>query len=203
MFDMNTEHTQRVITNIGISGVLSCALLNDDKVVCGKSSEWCTGDSLTECISVYDRQWKHINDVTIPRNTTRDYTWVYVAVDQDGMIIAAEWGQSKIYVINPANGKIMNTITCKQNIRMHGVLSSGHIIAQPYPADHSVFIIDRQGAQREIVHSDEILNAFIDPMTDDLYVVTSDDEYKTCVIDQVMSGGDMKKRRVASLPSIN
>ena len=37
-------------------------------------------------------------------------------------------------------------------------------------------------------------------MTDDLYVVTSDDEYKTCVIDQVMSGSDMKKRRVASFP---
>ena len=37
-------------------------------------------------------------------------------------------------------------------------------------------------------------------MTDDLYVVTSDDECKTCVIDQVMSGGEMKKRRVASFP---
>ena len=58
---------------------------------------------------------------------------VDVAVDQNGMIIAAEEGQSKIYVINPADGKIMNTITCKQNINMHGVLSSGHIIAQPSP----------------------------------------------------------------------
>ena len=104
------------------------------------------------------------------------YTWVDVAADQDGMIIAAELDQSKIYVINPADGKIMNTITCKHNIRMHGVLSSGHIIAQSSPPDHRVFIIDRQGAQREIPHSDEILNACIDPMTDDLYVVTSDDE---------------------------
>ena len=37
-------------------------------------------------------------------------------------------------------------------------------------------------------------------MTDDIYVVTSDDERKTCVIDQVMSGGGVKKRRVASFP---
>ena len=137
---------------------------------------------------------------SIPKNTTRDDTRVAVAVDQDGMIIAAEGFQSKIYVINPADGKILNTITCKQNIRMLGVLSSGHIIAQPYPPDHRVFIIDRQGVQREIPHSDVILNACIDPMTDDLYVVTSDDEWKTCVIDEVMSGGDMKKRRVASFP---
>ena len=72
MLDMNTKHSQRVITGSDTSWVFSCALLNDDKVVCGKYSEGCTGDSLTGCISVYDRQWKHINDVTIPRNTTRD-----------------------------------------------------------------------------------------------------------------------------------
>eukprot|EP00057_Strongylocentrotus_purpuratus_P029153 XP_011683627.1 PREDICTED: uncharacterized protein LOC105447373 [Strongylocentrotus purpuratus] len=200
MLDMNTKHSQRVITCSDTSWVISCALLNDDKVVCGKYIKGCTGDSLTGYISVYDTQWKHINDVTIPRNTTRDYAWVDVAVDQDGMIIAAEGGQSKIYVINPADCKIENTIPCKENIRMSGVLSSGHIIAQPFPPDHSVFTIDRQGGQREITHSDVILNACIDPMTDDLYVVTSSDECKTCVIDQMMSGGDMKKRRVASFP---
>ncbi|XP_030849914.1 uncharacterized protein LOC115927779 [Strongylocentrotus purpuratus] len=200
MLNINTKHTLRVITGSDTSWVTSCAMLYDDKVVCGKYIKWCTGDSLTGCISVYDRQWKHINDVTIPRNTTRNYALVYVAVDQDGMIIAAERGQSKIYVINPADGKIMNTITCKENMAIRAVQSSGHTIARPSPPDHSVFIIDRQGAQREIPHSDVILKACIDPMTDDLYVVTSDDECKTCVIDQVMSGGDMKKVRVASFP---
>ncbi|XP_030832580.1 uncharacterized protein LOC105442177 [Strongylocentrotus purpuratus] len=203
MFNMNTKHTQRVITNV-MSCVVSCALLNDDKVVCGKYSPQTggsyTGDSLTGFINVYDRQWDHINDVTIPINTPRYYTRVDVAVDQIGIIIAAEEGQSKIYVINPADGKIMHTITCKQGILIRGVLSSGHIVAQPYPPEHRVFIIDRKGAQREITHSGLILNTCIDPITDDLYVVTSDDECKTCVIDQVMSGGDMDKRRVASFP---
>ena len=73
-----------------------------------------------------------------------------VAVDQDGMIIAGEWGESKMYVVNPADGKIMNTITCKQDIEMHDVLSSGHIVARSLLADHRLFIIDREGAQREI-----------------------------------------------------
>eukprot|EP00057_Strongylocentrotus_purpuratus_P016978 XP_011671452.1 PREDICTED: scavenger receptor cysteine-rich domain superfamily protein-like [Strongylocentrotus purpuratus] len=152
MLDMNTENTQRVITDSDTSWATSCALLNDDKVVCGKGCEECSGDSLTGCIGVYDRQWKRINDVTIPRNTPRDDTWVDLAVDQDGIIIVAEGGQSKIYVINPADGKIMNTITGFVDIKMRGVLSSGHIITQPCPVDHRVFIIDRQGAQREIPH---------------------------------------------------
>ena len=30
--------------------------------------------------------------------------------------------------------------------------------------------------------------------------MTSDEDFKTCVIDQVMSEGDMRKRRVASFP---
>ncbi|XP_041466087.1 uncharacterized protein LOC121416682 [Lytechinus variegatus] len=198
MLDMNTKHIQRVITGTDTSYVVSCALLNDDKLVCGRWCRGCTGDSLTGCISVYDRQWMRINDVTIPKTTTRDTSLVDVAVDRDGMIIAAERLRSKIYVINPADSKIVNTIKCKEEVLMRGVLSSGHIIAQP--VDKKVLIIHRQGGQKEIPHSDVIFNVSVDPITDDLYVVTSDDEYKTCVIDQVMSGNEVKVRRVTSFP---
>ncbi|XP_041477912.1 uncharacterized protein LOC121425889 [Lytechinus variegatus] len=200
MFDLNSKTTQRVINGSGTSYIISCAALNDGKIVCGRDITGCTGDSLPGCISVYDRQWNHINDVTIPRNTTRTDAGVRVAIDQDGMIIAAENGQSMIYVINPVNDEIINTITCKEKIVMYDVLSSGHIIALPSPKDRRALIIDREGNHREIPHSDVILNVCVDRMTDDLYVVTSNDEYKTCVIDQVMSEGDMKKRRVASFP---
>nr|XP_054767226.1 uncharacterized protein LOC129274441 [Lytechinus pictus] len=200
MLDLNSKTTQRVINGSDTSCIISCAVLNDDKVVCGRYIKGCTGDSLPGCISVYDRQWNHINDVTIPRNRTRTGAGVCVAIDQDGMIIAAEVGQSMIYVINPANDKIINTITCKEKIEIRDVLSSGHIIARPKPLDRRALIIDREGDHREIPHSDVILNVCVDRMTDDIYVVTSDDEYKTCVIDQVMSEGDMKKRRVASFP---
>ncbi|XP_063964925.1 uncharacterized protein LOC129274428 [Lytechinus pictus] len=200
MLDLNSKTTQRVINGSDASWIISCAALNDDKIVCGRYIEGCTGESLPGCISVYDRQWNHINDVTIPRNTTRTVAGVRVAVDQDGMTIAAEVGQSMIYVINPANDEIINTITCKEEIGMRGVLSSGHTIAQPTPLDRRALIIDREGDHREITNSDVILNVCVDRMTDDLYVVTSHDEYKTCVIDQVMSKGDKKKRRVASFP---
>eukprot|EP00057_Strongylocentrotus_purpuratus_P022539 XP_011677013.1 PREDICTED: uncharacterized protein LOC105444441 [Strongylocentrotus purpuratus] len=200
MLNLNTKHTQRVINGSDTLWVRSCAVLNDDNVVCGKVYKGSTGDSLTGCISVYDRQWKLINDVTIPRNAWNNFIRVDVAADQDGMIIAAELSQSKIYAINPADGKIINTITCKEDIMMCDVLPSGHIIARHWQPDRRALIIDREGAQREIPHNDVILNVCIDPTTDDLYVVTSDEDFKTCVIDQVMSEGDMKKRRVASFP---
>ncbi|XP_054767163.2 uncharacterized protein LOC129274365 [Lytechinus pictus] len=203
MLDLSSKGTQRVINGCETSWVFSCATLNDDKVVCGRYIKGCRGRNLPGCISIYDRQWNHINDVTIPRNTMHNDTWVHVATDQDGMIIAAESGQSKIYVINPADGKIISTIKCKEKIAMRDVLSSGHIIAQPWPRDRKAFIIDRRGTQKNIPHSDVILNVCVDSMTDDLYVVTSNDEYKTCVIDQVMSEGDMEKRRVASFPLSN
>nr|XP_054767225.1 uncharacterized protein LOC129274440 [Lytechinus pictus] len=200
MLDLNSKTTQRVINGSDTSLIVSCTVLNDDKIVCGRYIEGCTGDSLPGCISVYDRQWNHINDVTIPRNTTRTVAWVRVAIDQDGMIIAAEGSQSMIYVINPANDEIINAITCKEKIVMRDVLSSGHIIALPWKRDRRALIIDREGDHREITNSDVIRNVCVDRMTDDLYVVTSEDDNKTCVIDQVMSEGDMKKRRVASFP---
>ncbi|XP_041478689.1 uncharacterized protein LOC121426450 [Lytechinus variegatus] len=199
MLHLNSKTTQSVIKGSD-TYITSCAAVNDDKIVCGRYITGCRGDSLPGCISVYDRQWNHINDVTIPRNTTRTDVAVRVAIDQDGMIIAAESGQSMIYVINPANDEIINTITCKEKIVMYDVLSSGHIIARPSPSDRRALIIDREGDHREIPHSDVILNVCVDRMTDDLYVVTSDDERKTRVIDQVMSEGDMKKRRVALFP---
>ncbi|XP_041478505.1 uncharacterized protein LOC121426317 [Lytechinus variegatus] len=200
MLDLNSKTIQRVINGSDASWIISCAVLNDYKVVSGRYIKGCTGDSLPGCISVYDRQWNHINDATIPRNTKCTYAGVRVAIDQDGMIIAAEGSQSMIYVINPANDEIINTITCKEKIAMHDVLSSGHIIARPSPLDRRALIIDRESNHREIPHSDVILNVCVDCMTDDIYLVTSNDEGKTCVIDQVMSEGDMKKRRVASFP---
>ena len=200
MLNLNTKYIQRVINGIDKSVVWSCAVLNDDKVICGKAYKGSTGDSLTGCISVHDRQWKLITDVTIPRNTTGDFTQVDVAADQDGMIIVTEVHQSKIFVINPAGGKIINTITCKEKIRMCDMLSSGYFIARPSQPDRRALIIDREGAQREIPHNGVILNVCVDPKTDELYGVTSDYECKTCVIHPVMSESDMKKRRVASFP---
>ncbi|XP_063964929.1 uncharacterized protein LOC135156418 [Lytechinus pictus] len=200
ILNLNSKINQRVINGSDTSCIISCVALNDGKIVCGRYFEGCKGDSLPGCISVYDRQWNHINDVTIPRNTMHNDAWVLVEIDQDGMIIAVELGQSMIYVVNPVNDEIINTITCQENIVMRDVLSSGHIIARPLPSDRRALIIDREGDHREIPHSDVILNVCGDRMTDDLYVVTSDDDNKTCVIDQVMSEGDMKKRKVASFP---
>ncbi|XP_041478873.1 uncharacterized protein LOC121426587 [Lytechinus variegatus] len=204
ILDLNSKNIQRVIIGNQMSWVITCAVLNDGTVVCGRYVKGCRGRSLPGCISVYDRQWNHINDVTIPRNTMHDGTWVGVEANENGTIIAAEGSQSKIYTINmdnPADATIINAITCQEKMRMSCVLSSGHIIARTTPFDRRIRIVNRGGGDhREISHTDVIYNVCVDRMTDDLYVVTSDDEYKTCVIDQVTSGGDVIKRRVTSFP---
>ena len=89
--------------------ITSCAPIDSNVIVCGKWRRGYTGDSLDGCITLYDRQWKVIRDISIPRNNINDI--VYVDVDRDGMILAAQYNQSNIYAINPADGKIVNTIT--------------------------------------------------------------------------------------------
>eukprot|EP00057_Strongylocentrotus_purpuratus_P006627 XP_011661101.1 PREDICTED: uncharacterized protein LOC105436811 [Strongylocentrotus purpuratus] len=206
--DVQNKHNQRVVTG-DCSSLVSCALLSDDKIVCGNYcdiAEDFKGESLTGLISVYDRQWKLIkNDFIIPRDGARWGTSVDIAVDQNGMIIAGEGIRPiKIYVINPADGKINRTIgVTAKDVMMRGVLSSGHIIAHSWVAFQKVLKIDHNGPQREISlgefhRHDDIRNICIDPLTDSLYVVSSDDLYSWGKIDQVMIDSDMTKRRVGS-----
>ncbi|XP_041466048.1 uncharacterized protein LOC121416633 [Lytechinus variegatus] len=200
--DIYTKEIKKVVTGADSSRIYSFSLLDDDRVVCGKYREGHKGDSLTGCISVYDRRWAHIKDVTIPCKRTRDNAQVDVAVDQDGMIIASERGQAKIYVISPANGKVLKTVKCRKDAVMLGVFSlSGRIVSRPYHLDNRVFITDRHGAHRDIphhAHSHVIVEACIDPLTDVLYVVTPDSpDCKACVIDKVTSVDDMTKRMMS------
>lgn len=203
--DVQNKHKQRVVTG-DCSSLVSCALLSDDKIVCGNYcdiAEDFKGESLTGLISVYDRQWKLIkNDFIIPRDGARWGTSVDIAVNQNGMIIAGEG--IKIYVINPSDGKINRTIgVTAKDVMMRGLLSSGHIIAHSYVAFQKVLKIDQRGPQTEISlgefhRHDDIRNICIDPLTDALYVVSSDDLYAWGKIDQVMIDNDMNKRRVGS-----
>ena len=57
---------------------------------------------------------------------------MYVDVDRDGMILAAQYDQSNIYVINPADGKIVNTITMQGKVVRGEIqaLSSGDIVVK-------------------------------------------------------------------------
>ena len=125
--NISTEHTEKVIIGDGNVYITSCAPIIDSNagsnvIVCGKENVKSMGDSLNGCITIYDRQWKVIRDINIPRNT--DYVaMVYVNVDRYGMIFTAQWGQSNIYVINPADGKIVQTIT------MHGKMVRGDVQA--------------------------------------------------------------------------
>ncbi|XP_041467310.1 uncharacterized protein LOC121417639 [Lytechinus variegatus] len=201
LLDTNTKRIDPVIKDGGQTCVVSSASLPDGRIVCGKRRTGCKaialGQSLIGCISVYDKHWKLVNDFVIPRNNTLDDTWVYVAVDPEGLIIAAEWGQGNVYFINPDDGSIKRRITFSDLVR--GVVLSGLILAA-FSSNHcTVLKFKRGGSYKEIPFVNNIRSACIDPLTDALYVMTSGKEYKKCGIEYATTKSGSKRKRVATM----
>ena len=144
--NISTEHTQKV-SRVGDSkvSITSCVPIDSNIIVCGKGGRDSTFGSLDGCITLYDRQWKVIRDITIPRNNS---TSVYVEVDRDGMILATQYIRSNIYVIDPNDGMIVNNITMQGKVVMGGIqaLSSGHIVVKT--GDKEFTLISRQEKRR-------------------------------------------------------
>ncbi|XP_041466490.1 tripartite motif-containing protein 5-like [Lytechinus variegatus] len=199
--NINTKHTEKVIDE----GVLitSCVPMDSNVIVCGKRRDDCTGDRLNGCITLYDRQRKVFRDISIPRN---GYTSVHVDVDRDGMIIASQSNQSNIYIINPADDKIVNAITM-QGKKVRGViqaLSSGDIVVKTGYDKYTV--ISRSGEEKAVIYSDEWgwwSECRVDKLTDILYIVHLDRANNTCTIavDQVSQDGIIQARIVEYVQS--
>ncbi|XP_041483200.1 uncharacterized protein LOC121429999 [Lytechinus variegatus] len=193
--NINTQHTQKVIDGVSNMGITSCAPLNRNVIVCGKwRCDW-KGDRLDGCITLYDRQWKVIRDISIPRNGGGNS--VYVDVDRDGMILAAQYGQSNIYVINPGDGKIVNTITMQGKKVRGGIqgLSSGDIVVKTGRNEFTV--ISRSGEKKAVIHCDEWRESEcrVDKLTDTIYI-TYRVAGKTYAVDQVSRDGIIQAKTI-------
>nr|XP_054756755.1 uncharacterized protein LOC129262763 [Lytechinus pictus] len=193
--NINTQHTEKVIDG----GVLitSCAPIDSNVIVCGKERDDCTGDRLNGCITLYDRQRKVIRDISIPRNGKGNS--VNVDVDRDGMIIAAQRNQSNIYVINPADDKIVNTITMQGKKVWDEIqaLSSGDIVVET--GYHEYTVISRSGEEKAVIQCDEWIwwsQCRVDKLTDTLYIVYLDTVRNTYAVDQVSRDGIIQARRI-------
>ncbi|XP_041465872.1 uncharacterized protein LOC121416441 [Lytechinus variegatus] len=167
--NINTQHTEKVID--GGVWITSCAPIDSNVIVCGKERDDCTDDRLDGCITLYDRQWKVFRDISIPRNGCRFFCIVYVDVDRDGMIIAAQEDQSNIYVINHANGEIVDTITMPGK-KVWGeiqALSSGDIVVK---TGNQYTVISRSGEEKAVIQCDEWdwPQCRVDKLTDTLYI---------------------------------
>eukprot|EP00057_Strongylocentrotus_purpuratus_P010724 XP_011665198.1 PREDICTED: uncharacterized protein LOC105438724 [Strongylocentrotus purpuratus] len=139
---------------------------------------------------------KVIRYITIPMNSSTDS--VYVDVDRDGMILAAQYNQSNIYLINPADGKIVNTIKMEGNVVSSKIqaLSSGDIVMK---TDFNEFtVISRSGDEKAVLHSDEWCEprCRVDKLTDTLYVTYWDTERTIYAVDQVSCDGIIQARRI-------
>ncbi|XP_063967475.1 uncharacterized protein LOC129279144 [Lytechinus pictus] len=199
---ISTEHTQKVIDGVSNMHFTSCAPIDSNVIVCGKRKWDSKGDRLDgawtymdEDITLYDRQWKMIRDISISRNEGGNS--VYVDVDRDGMILAAQTYQSSIYVINPDDGKIVNTITMqgKKVLGEVQALSSGDIVVQTGLNKYTV--ISRSGEEKVVIHCDEWVESKcrVDKLTDTLYI-TYRVAGKTYAVDQVSRDGIIMARRI-------
>ena len=196
--NISTEHTQNVIEGGSNMHITSCASVDSNVIVCGKWRQLgCTGDSLDGCITLYDRQWKVIRNISIPRYN-EFINRVYVDVDRDGMILAAQCIESYIYVINPDDGRIVNTITMQGKVVMDEIqaLSSGDIVV---PTENNEFtVISRSGEEKAAIHSDEWFCpcCHVDKLTDTLYILYCKDERTKHAVDQVSCDGIIQARRI-------
>nr|XP_054756778.1 uncharacterized protein LOC129262803 [Lytechinus pictus] len=194
--NINTQQTEKVID--GGELITLCAPIDSNVIVCGKMRDHCTGDRLNGCITLYDKQWNVIRDISIPRNGDGFSVYVYVDVDRDGMIIAAQWNQSNIYVINPADDKIVNTITM-QGKKVWGeiqALSSGDIVVKT--GDDEFTVISRSGEEKAVIHCDEWdwSECRVDKLTDTLYIAYWDRARNTYAVDQVSRDGIIQARGI-------
>ena len=71
---------------------------------------------------------------------------MYVDVDRDGMILAAQNKQPNIYVIYPDDGQIVNTITMQGNVVRGEIqsLPSGDIVVQTANNGFTVIVTIRR-----------------------------------------------------------
>ncbi|XP_011665200.1 uncharacterized protein LOC105438725 [Strongylocentrotus purpuratus] len=198
--NIRTENTQKVIGGDRSMYITSCAPIDSNVIVCGKGGRGRTGGTSDGGITLYDRQWKVIRDISMPRNNRSDTTSVHIDVDRDGMILAALYNQSNIYVINPADGKIVNTIT-KQGKKLVGskiqALSSGDIIMTTVECSEFT-VISRSGEAKVVLNSDEWFQprCHFDKLTDTLYITYVDRKRNSFAVDQVSCDGIIQARRI-------
>ncbi|XP_030849457.1 uncharacterized protein LOC105439036 [Strongylocentrotus purpuratus] len=195
--NISTEHTQKVIEGDCNMNITSFAPIDSNVILCGKWRRGFKGVSLDGCITLYDRQWKVTTDIGIPKNN-RDTAWVYVDVDRGGMILAAQSDQSNIYVINPADGKIVNTITM-QGKEVWGeiqALSSGDIVVKT--SNNGYTVISRSGDEKAVIHSAEWCapQCRVDKLTDTLYITYWDGERSIYAVDQVSCDGIIQAKGI-------
>ena len=117
-----------------------------------------------------------IRNISIPWNVHCSALNVYVDVDSDGMILAAQENQSNIYVITPADGKIVNTITMQGKVVRGKIqaLLSGDIVVKTSNKEFTV--ISRSG-QEKVTQCAVYSVCSVEKLTDTVHIIYWDNEH--------------------------
>ena len=194
-FNLIDEETKEILRSNGDSFVWSCALLDEETILCGMRHESHLGENMDDAIRLYDRQWNMIKSISLPHTTNHSTSCVDVAVGKNGMIIAAEASQPNIYILNPANGLIIKTITCECDVALCGVLTSGEILCHKLTLNTSLLIVNGNGNQTETTFPGKVIDITVDSLTEDIYVILTTRKQEEYVINRMSDRGDKKKKK--------
>ena len=213
VFDANTCETQTLTGCDGAKHTRSCSLVAEDLVVCSnKYGAWKTSGP----IALYDRQWrlvKWVKRIPFPIRAQNPFSIVSVSPGRDGTIVAVQYGQSDIHVIDYRAGKIARTVTVNDRIVKGriSVLSSGDFVFLSCIRDDTdrsrddVVITSGTGAiQRVIVDpgwgDPTYLSCTVNPVNDMLYVTYIDPEGLHRWVDEVSKDGVTTRKRIVKYP---
>ena len=184
--------------------VCSCALLEEDVIVCGEKYERCVGDTHLRCVSRYWKrqgEWKLVSDNVVGIQGDTPTGNVYVDVDTSGKILAAEPSGSNIYVIDPTDGQ------CEKKIKLENLSSYGRVLSFSSGTllvkGTQFYVIERSGAVRNVIQNEEWgkPRCVVDPITDLVYVTYRDTENECNLVDEVSSDGVIQSRRIIEYPA--
>eukprot|EP00057_Strongylocentrotus_purpuratus_P011382 XP_011665856.1 PREDICTED: tripartite motif-containing protein 5-like [Strongylocentrotus purpuratus] len=205
--NISTEHT-----NIMPKQMTSCVPIGSNVIVSGRRGRDDLGIAfMGGHIIFYDRQWNVLRTISIPW-TDNSRLWnvieyinipwnnrccdsVYVDVDRDGMILATQEYHHDIYVMNPADGEIVNTITMQGKVVRGKIqaLSSGDIVVKT--SNKEFTIISRSG-QEKVTHCAAWSGCSVDKLTDTLYITNRGDEHTIYAVDQVSCEDIIQPRKI-------
>ncbi|XP_041466130.1 uncharacterized protein LOC121416738 [Lytechinus variegatus] len=131
-------------------------------------------------------------------NTIKNIESTITRINQHDETLVNQDDQSNIYVINPANDEIVNTITLKGK-KLRGeiqALSSGDIVVKT--GYNTYTVISRSGEEKAVIHCSEwcASECRVDKLTDTLYIAYRNKARTAYAVDQVSCDGIIQSRKI-------
>ncbi|XP_072178160.1 uncharacterized protein [Diadema setosum] len=143
--------------------------------------------------------WQHLRTI---RNKVGSVE--LLSVDKDGLILAAPLRASTIDVYNPEDGKLVQRVKLREDIKIFGLssMSSGLVVVlADSGGDHVIYVVDRSSAIKSTIRLGKgwMCDIAIDE-TDDIYCTYYDNVRRLYVVDVLSPIGERISEAIIECP---